>query len=45
MKSKPITPKLKAFLISIGTVSIEFALIPRAQGPPRVQGQAPVQFF
>ncbi len=32
MKSKPITPKLKAFLISIGAVSIELPLIPRARG-------------
>jgi len=32
MKSEPITPRLKAFLISIGAVSIDFALIPRARG-------------
>ena len=31
MKSEPITPKLKAFLISIGAVSIDFSLIPRAR--------------
>ena len=32
MKSEPITPELKAFLISIGTASVEFPLIPRSRG-------------
>ena len=32
MQSKPITPELKAFLISIGSVSIDSSLIPRARG-------------
>ena len=32
MKSKPITPKLKAFLISIGAVSVELSLIQRTRG-------------
>lgn len=31
MQNKPITPKLKAFLISIGSVSIDSSLIPRAR--------------
>jgi len=32
MQSKPITPELKAFLISIGSVSVDSSLIPRARG-------------
>lgn len=32
MQNKPITPELKAFLISIGSVSIDSSLIPRARG-------------
>jgi biotin synthase-related radical SAM superfamily protein len=32
MQSKPITPEMKAFLISIGSVSIDSSLIPRARG-------------
>lgn len=32
MQSKSITPELKAFLISIGSVSVDFSLIPRARG-------------
>jgi len=32
MQSKPFTPELKAFLISIGSVSIDSSLIPRARG-------------
>jgi len=32
MQSKPFTPELKAFLISIGSVSIDPSLIPRARG-------------
>ncbi len=32
MENKPITPELKAFLISIGSVSIDSALIPQARG-------------
>jgi len=32
MQSKPITPELKAFLISIGSVSLDSSLIPRARG-------------
>ncbi len=32
MQSNPITPELKAFLISIGSVSVASSLIPRARG-------------
>jgi len=32
MQSKPITPEMKAFLISIGSVSVDSSLIPRARG-------------
>lgn len=32
MQSKPITPETKAFLISIGSVSVDSSLIPRARG-------------
>ncbi len=32
MQSKPITPELKAFLISIGSVSVDSSLIPQARG-------------
>jgi biotin synthase-related radical SAM superfamily protein len=32
MQSTPITPELKAFLISIGSVSVDPSLIPRARG-------------
>src|SRR5512133_2054325 len=32
MQSTPITPELKAFLISIGSVSVDSSLIPRARG-------------
>lgn len=32
MQSMPITPELKAFLISIGSVSVDPSLIPRARG-------------
>jgi len=32
MQNKPIKPELKAFLISIGSVSIDSSLIPRARG-------------
>ncbi len=32
MQSKPITPELKAFLISIGSVSVDSSLIPRTRG-------------
>src|SRR5512133_3298309 len=32
MQSTPITPELKAFLISIGSVSVDLSLIPRARG-------------
>ncbi len=32
MQSKSITPELKAFLISIGSVSVDPSLIPRARG-------------
>jgi biotin synthase-related radical SAM superfamily protein len=32
MQSKPITPEIKAFLISIGSVSVDPSLIPKARG-------------
>lgn len=32
MQSKSITPEMKAFLISIGSVSVDSSLIPRARG-------------
>ncbi len=32
MQSKPITPELKAFLISIGSVSVDSSLVPRTRG-------------
>ena len=32
MQNEKITPELKAFLISIGSVSIDFSQVPRARG-------------
>ena len=32
MQSRSITPEMKAFLISIGSVSVDPSLIPRARG-------------
>lgn len=45
MQHTPITPELKAFLISIGSVSVDSSLIPRARGSTAGPGAGTSSIF
>lgn len=45
MQSKPITPEMKAFLISIGSVSVDSSLIPLARGSTAGPGAGTSSIF